>query len=104
MNVKAATDHDWRALECVRTNGIGGTIRLMRTRPGGEECTTFLQEVNPSVVIGNVGPAESGVEVQHPPTRTHTTATELRTVMHQRSTHPGRVVPDREGGAQSKKV
>ena len=63
VNVKAATDHDWRALECVRTNGIGGTIRLMRTRPGDEECTTLLQEVNPSVVIGNVGPGESGADI-----------------------------------------
>ena len=62
MNVKAATDHDWRALECVRTNGIGGTIRLMRIRPEDEECTTLLQEVNPGV-IGNVGPGNSGVDI-----------------------------------------
>lgn len=32
----------------------------MRTRPGVEECATLLQEVRPSVVIGNVGPGESG--------------------------------------------
>ena len=31
---KGCTDHDWRALECVRTNRIGGAIRLMRTRSG----------------------------------------------------------------------
>ena len=63
VNAKAATDYDWRALECVGTNGIGGTIRLMRTRPGDEECTTFLQEIKPNVVIGNVEPGESGVDI-----------------------------------------
>ena len=63
VNVKAATDHDWRALECVRTNRIGGTIRLMRSRPGDEECTTLLQEGNPSVVIGNLGPGESWANI-----------------------------------------
>ena len=37
VNVKAATNHhDWRALECFRTYGIRGTIRLVRTRPGDE--------------------------------------------------------------------
>ena len=63
------------------------------------------------MVIGNVGPGESGADVvqalgvvegPNSPTRMHTTATELRTVVYQRSTHAGRVVPDREGGAQSK--
>ena len=58
VNIKAATDHDWRALECVRINGIGETIRLMRTRP-----KDVLQEANPSVVIGNVVPGESGADI-----------------------------------------
>ena len=63
VNVKAATDYDWRALECVRTNGIGGTIHLVITRPGDEECTTFLQEIRSNMVIGNVEPGESGVDI-----------------------------------------
>ena len=63
VNVKAATDYYWRVLQCVRTNGIGGTIRLVRTRPGDEEYTTFLQEIEPNVVIGSVEPEESGVDI-----------------------------------------
>ena len=62
-NVKAATDYVWRALECVTTNGIGGAIRLARTRAGDEACKTFLQEVKPNVVIGNVEPGEGGVDI-----------------------------------------
>ena len=62
VNVKAATDYDWRALECVRTNGIGEIIRLVRTRPENEECTAVLKESMPSVVIDNVEPGESGID------------------------------------------
>ena len=62
MNVKAATDHASKALECFRTNGIGRTIRLVRTRRGDEECMTF-QELKPNVVIGHVEPGESGVDI-----------------------------------------
>ena len=42
---------------------MGGTIRLVRTRPGDEECKTFLQGIKPNVVIGNVEPGENGVEI-----------------------------------------
>ena len=35
--VKGATDHDWRALECVRANGLDDGVRLVRTDSGGED-------------------------------------------------------------------
>ena len=63
VSVKAGTDYGWRALECVRTNAIGGTIRLVRTRPEDEQCRTFLQEIEINVVIVNVEPRESGVDI-----------------------------------------
>ena len=103
VNIKAATDYDWRALECFRTHGIRGTIRLVRTRPGDEECTTFLQEIKPNVVIGNVEPGESGVDVVQAFVWAEIRALLLKcspqlpnSVAHQRSTHVGRVLPDRK--------
>ena len=33
--VKEATDHDWRALERVRANGLDDGVRLVRTEHGG---------------------------------------------------------------------
>ena len=32
--VKEATDHDWRALECLRANGLDEGVRLVRPEPG----------------------------------------------------------------------
>lgn len=50
--VKGATDHDWRAPEGVRGNGLDEGVRLIRTRPGVEACAKLLSKVCPSVNIG----------------------------------------------------
>ena len=36
---------------------------MARTRAGDEACKTFLQEVKPNMVIGNVEPGEGGVNI-----------------------------------------
>ena len=51
--VKGAADHDWRALECVWRNGRDEGVRLVRTEPGGEDCTRPLSDMSPSIVMGN---------------------------------------------------
>ena len=49
--VKGATGDDWRALDCVRANGLDEGVRLVRTEPGGDDCKRFVREISPSVVI-----------------------------------------------------
>ena len=60
--VKGATDHDWRALECVRANGLDEGVRLVRAEPGGEDCKRLLSDLSPSVVMGDASrkPAQQG--------------------------------------------
>ena len=51
--VKGATNHDWRALECDRENGLDQGVRLVRAEPGGEDCKRLLSDLSPSIVMGD---------------------------------------------------
>ena len=44
---------DWKALECVRTNGLHDGIRLIRTPPSLEGFSDLLADVESEVVYGN---------------------------------------------------
>ena len=60
--VKGATDRDWRALECVRENGLDQGVRLVSAEPGGKDCKRLLSDLSPSVVMGDASkqPGQQG--------------------------------------------
>lgn len=53
LEVVAASDHEWRALDCGRKNEIGGAPRVVRTAPGRIACEERLRELQPEVVVGD---------------------------------------------------
>ena len=59
--VKGGTDHDWRALECVRANGLDEGVQLVRWNLG-EDCMRLLSDLSPSIVMGDASrkPAKQG--------------------------------------------
>ena len=53
LTVRGAVDQDWRALECIRANGLDNGARLLRVTTGSQECLSMLREVRPDVVVGD---------------------------------------------------
>ena len=51
LTVRGAVDQDWRALECIRANGLDKGANLLRVTTGSPECPTMLREVKPDVVV-----------------------------------------------------
>ena len=47
------TDHDWRALECARANGLAISALFERTCPGDPEYGSWVKSLKPEVIIGN---------------------------------------------------
>ena len=47
------TDHDWRALECTRMNGMATKAQFKRTCPGDPEYGSWEKSRKPGVIIGN---------------------------------------------------
>ena len=50
---RGAVDQDWRALECIRANGLDNRARLVRVITGSQECLRMLREVTRDVVVGD---------------------------------------------------
>lgn len=59
LEVKAATERDWRALECARVNLAETQPRLVRTSAGDPKCTQILMDLSPQVILANL---EKGTE------------------------------------------
>ena len=53
LAVRGAVDQDWRAIECIRVNGLNNGARLLRVTTGSQECPSILREVRPDVVVGD---------------------------------------------------
>ena len=53
LTVRGAVAQDWRALECIRANGLDKGAKLLRVTTGSPECLTMLIEVKPDVVVGD---------------------------------------------------
>ena len=51
LTVRGAVELDWRALECLRANGLDNGAKLLRVTTGSQECLTMLREVRPDVVV-----------------------------------------------------
>ena len=51
LTVRGAVDQDWRALECIRANGLDNGARLLRVTTGSQECLSMLREVRPDVAV-----------------------------------------------------
>ena len=51
--VREAVDQDWRALECIKANGLDNGARLLRVTTGPQEYLSMLREVRPDVVVGD---------------------------------------------------
>ena len=47
------TDHDWRALECTRANGMATKALFKRTCPGESENGSWVKSLKPEIIIGN---------------------------------------------------
>ena len=62
LKVRGAVDQDWRALECIRANGLDNGARLLRVTTGSQECLSMLREVRPDVVVGDACRRFEGVE------------------------------------------
>ena len=45
--VRGAIDQDWRALECIRANGLDNGAKVIRVKTGSQECLTMLRKVKP---------------------------------------------------------
>ena len=53
FEITGVTDHDWRALECVRANGIATSTMFKRTSPGDPEYGFWARSLKPREIIGN---------------------------------------------------
>ena len=53
MTVRGAVDQDWRALECIRANGLDNGTKFFRVTTGSQERLRMLREVRPDMVIGD---------------------------------------------------
>ena len=53
LTVKEAVHQDWRALECIRANGLDKGAKLLKVTTGSQECLTMLRQVKPDVVVGD---------------------------------------------------
>ena len=47
------TDHDWRALECARANGMATSALFERTCPGAPEDDSWMKSIKQKIIIGN---------------------------------------------------
>ena len=47
------TDHDWRALECTRTNGTATNAQFKRMCPGDPDYGSWVKSHKPEVIIGD---------------------------------------------------
>ena len=45
LAVRGAVDQDWRALECIRANGLDNGAKLLRVTTGSQECLSRLRAV-----------------------------------------------------------
>ena len=53
LQVLGATDHDWRALECIRSNGLPKQMELKRTTPGSQRCQGWIKTLQPEVLLSD---------------------------------------------------
>ena len=56
------TDHDWKALECARANGMATGVLFKRTCPGDSEYSFWIKSLKPEVIIGNTSRGENELE------------------------------------------
>ena len=61
LTVRGAVDQDWRALECIRANGLDNGGKLIRVTTGSQECLNMLREVRPDVVVGDARRRSGGI-------------------------------------------
>ena len=53
LTVRGAVDQDWRALECIRANGLDNGAKVLSVTTGSQECLTMLREVRRDVVVSD---------------------------------------------------
>ena len=56
------TDHDWRALECARANGMTTSALFKRTCSGDPEYGSWVKSLKPEEIIGNKSRRTSELE------------------------------------------
>ena len=56
------TDHDWRALECARANGMATRAMFKRTSLGDPEYDSWVRSLKPEAIIGNTSRRTSELE------------------------------------------
>ena len=75
LEFTGVTDHDWRALECARANGMATNPTFKRTIPGNPEYGSWVKPLKPEAIIGNTSGRTSELEPGGPqsPARAATT-------------------------------